>query len=77
MERAFRALYGWHLRRGAASWQSRDQVRLEPECLKLHTSSHRAAALERYHRAVEQVLSGAVARHATAVAAPVAVQIGR
>jgi hypothetical protein len=51
-ERLARALYGWHLRRRAASWQSRDQVRLEDECLKLHTSSHRAATLNRFERAM-------------------------
>ena len=55
-ERAARAIYGWHLNRRAGSWQSRDQVRLEPECLKLHTISHRAAALERYDAAVGEAL---------------------
>jgi hypothetical protein len=60
LERASRALYGWHLNRRAAAWQSRDQVRLEPECLKLHTSSHRAAALDRY----ESALAGALERTA-------------
>ena len=47
-ERAARSLYGWHLRRRSANWQSRDQVRLEPECLKLHTSSHRASTMARF-----------------------------
>jgi hypothetical protein len=51
-ERVARALYGWHLRRRSATWQSRDQVRLEPECLKLHTSSHRASILARFERAM-------------------------
>ena len=55
-ERIARAIYRWHLHRRAAAWQSRDQVRLEPECLKLHTSSHRAAALERYDAAVDEAL---------------------
>jgi hypothetical protein len=55
-ERVARAIYGWHLNRRAASWQSRDQVRLEAECLKLHTSSHRAAALARYDAAVGDAL---------------------
>ena len=55
-ERAARAIYRWHLTRRAETWQSRDQVRLEPECLKLHTSSHRAAALERYDAAVDDAL---------------------
>jgi hypothetical protein len=53
-ERAARRLYGWHLRRRAASWQSSDQVRLEPECLKLHTSSHRASTLRRFDEAMEK-----------------------
>jgi hypothetical protein len=55
-ERAARALYGWHLNRRAATWQSRDQVRLDAECLKLHTCSHRAAALARYDAAVTEAL---------------------
>ena len=59
-ERVARAIYGWHLNRRATSWQSRDQVRLEAECLKLHTSSHRTAALARYEAAVAEVLLSAV-----------------
>lgn len=54
-ERISRALYGWHLNRKAATWQSRDQVRLEEECLKLHTSSHRASTLEKFDRAMALV----------------------
>ena len=61
IERAARALYGWHLNRRAAAWQSREQVRLEPECLKLHTSSHRAEALRRYDEAVTRAMSRGVA----------------
>lgn len=53
-ERSARILYGWHLRRRAASWQSRDQVRLEDECLKLHTSSHRTATLNRFEGAMAE-----------------------
>ncbi|HEX8029533.1 MAG TPA: hypothetical protein VF491_13760 [Vicinamibacterales bacterium] len=56
-ERVSRALYGWYLRRGAARWQSRDQVRLEPECLKLHTRSHRASTMRRFDAAMAEVLS--------------------
>jgi len=55
-ERAARAIYGWHLKRRAATWQSRDQVRLEPECLKLHTTSHRAATLARFQAAMAAAL---------------------
>jgi hypothetical protein len=46
-------IYTSHLKRRAASWRSRDQVRLERECLKLHTSSHRREVMERFERAVE------------------------
>jgi len=55
-ERVARVIYGWHLNRRAATWQSRDQVRIDDECLKLHTSSHRAAALERYEAALADAL---------------------
>ena len=58
-ERACRALYGWHLRRRAHTWASRDQVRLERECLKLHTSSHRKEVMDRFDRAVLDALSAA------------------
>jgi hypothetical protein len=54
-ERCARSLYGWHLRRRAATWQSRDQVRLEAECLKLHTSSHRACTLAKFDAAMSEV----------------------
>ncbi len=60
-ERVARAVYGWHLKRRSATWQSRDQVRLEPECLKLHTSSHRAATLARYEAALSDALANASA----------------
>ena len=56
LESMARAIYGWHLKRRAATWQSIDQVRLEAECLKLHTSSHRAATLERYEAGVARAL---------------------
>ena len=58
-ESVARWIYGRHLARKAASWQSRDQVRLEAECLKLHTSSHRAETLRRFDAAVD-----AAVRHA-------------
>ena len=62
-ERAARALYGWHLRRKAASWHSRDQVRLEAECLKLHTSSHRDETMKKFAAATEAALqNGAVVK---------------
>lgn len=52
LEPASRALYGWHLRRRSARWATRDGVRLDAECLKLHTSSHRQAVLQRYEAAL-------------------------
>jgi hypothetical protein len=52
-ENVARSLYGGYLRRRAASWQSRDQVRLEAECLKLHTISHRASTMAKFDAALE------------------------
>ena len=57
-ERICRVLYRTHLKRRAHTWKSRDQVRLDAECLKLHTSSHRREVMERF----EQALEDAVAR---------------
>ena len=56
-ERVSRALYGWHLQRKAATWQSLDQVRLEDECLKLHTSSHRASTIRKFDATMTAVLA--------------------
>jgi hypothetical protein len=58
-ERLARTLYAWHLRRRAAGWQSSDQVRLEAECLKLHTSSHRASTIARFDAAMRDALKNA------------------
>jgi hypothetical protein len=58
-ERVCRLIYGHHLRRRAHTWRSRDQVRLERECLKLHASSHRREVMERFEDALEQAISGA------------------
>ena len=55
-ERISRAFYSWYLRRQSSRWQSRDQVRLDPECLKLHTSSHRGATMARFNAAVAEAL---------------------
>lgn len=54
-----RALYRVHLQRQAHTWSSRDQVRLDAECLKLHTHSHRRAVMERFERALEDLVSAA------------------
>ena len=58
-ERLCRFVYGRHLRRRAHTWRSRDQVRLEAECLKLHTSSHRREVMERFERALEEAVERA------------------
>ena len=61
-ERLARMIYRRHLIARSARWHSRDQVRLDDECLKLHTTSHRATTLERYETAVADALASA-ARH--------------
>ena len=48
-----RTVYRRHLRRRSSGWRSRDQVRLDDECLKLHTSSHRAETMARFEAAME------------------------
>ena len=59
VERAARALYAWHLRRRSRSWHSPEHVQMEPECLKLHTNSHRDCISERFERAIADVLADA------------------
>lgn len=58
-ERISRVLYGRYLRARAATWHSRDHVRLEAECLKLHTRSHRTETLVRYEAEVAAALRSA------------------
>lgn len=62
-EHACRVAYSWYLRRQAPRWRSRDQVRLDQECLKLHTTSHRAEVIARFEEAFEHALA-AEERHA-------------
>ena len=57
IEAACRFVYGRHLRRRVSRWQSPDQVRLEPGCLKLHTHSHRAAVLEQLEARIRRSVS--------------------
>jgi hypothetical protein len=57
-ERVSRLVYRWHLRRRSHTWRSRDQVRLEAECLKLHTHSHRHEVMEQFERALEHAAAG-------------------
>jgi hypothetical protein len=59
IEAACRLLYGWYLRRRAATWRSPDQVRLRSDYLKLHTRSHRHSVLERFDAAVDLALQQA------------------
>ena len=54
-----RVAYGWHLRRRSSSWQSPEQVRLDVDCLKLHTSSHRHDVLDRFERSVDDAIRDA------------------
>jgi hypothetical protein len=51
-----RHAYGRYLRRRAGGWESPDQVRLEPTCLKLHTRSHRSTVLNRFDDLVRTAL---------------------
>ena len=50
-----RAVYQSHLSRRAATWRSPEQVRLQADCLKLHTQSHRQSVLDRFDRGVESL----------------------
>jgi hypothetical protein len=48
-----RTAYRSHLRRRAKTWRSPEQVRLQLDCLKLHTQSHRQSVLDRFDRSVQ------------------------
>ena len=56
VENICRAAYRAYLMRRASMWQSPEQVRLEPDCLKLHTQSHRQSVLARFEQAVHTAL---------------------
>ncbi|HTM33789.1 MAG TPA: hypothetical protein VL263_20895 [Vicinamibacterales bacterium] len=62
LERAARALYAWHLRRRSGSWHSPEHVQMEPECLKLHTNSHRDSISGRFEQALVDVVADARGR---------------
>jgi hypothetical protein len=51
-----RASYRAYLLRRSASWKSPEQVRLDADCLKLHTQSHRRSILERFDHAIHTAL---------------------
>jgi hypothetical protein len=57
LEPVCRLLYRAHLRRQAHTWRSHDQVRLDAQCLKLHTQSHRREVMERFERALDGALA--------------------
>ena len=59
IEQLCRVVYRTHLRSRAHTWKSRDQVRLDAECLKLHTSSHRHEVMEKFERALEEAMEAA------------------
>jgi hypothetical protein len=66
-----RHAYTWHLGRRAATWPSPEQVQRQPDCLKLHTHSHRRSILDRFDRALRDALGRAArARQMAAAAAP-------
>jgi len=52
VEHLCRLAYRGYLTRRASTWQSPEQVRLDPDCVKLHTQSHRQSVLSRFDRAV-------------------------
>jgi len=52
VEHLCRRAYRKYLTRRASTWQSPEQVRLDPDCVKLHTQSHRQSILSRFDRAV-------------------------
>lgn len=61
VERLCRVAYGSYLRGRASAWRSPEQVRLQTDCLKLHTHSHRYSILERFDRAVLESIDKGVA----------------
>jgi hypothetical protein len=54
LEWTCRAAYRSYLQRKASTWDSPDQVRLDDDCLKLHTHSHRRSVMERFERVVSE-----------------------
>lgn len=56
-ERLCRGAYRRYLRAKSAAWESPDQVRLDDECLKLHTRSHRQEVLTRFDETVADLNS--------------------
>jgi hypothetical protein len=59
VELVCRHAYGSYLRGRAGSWRSPEQVRLQADCLKLHTRSHRRSILERFDCAIREAVERA------------------
>src|SRR5262249_27209177 len=57
LEALCRTAYGNYLRRQSRHWRSPDQVRLQSDCLKLHTRSHRTEILTRYEESIERAFA--------------------
>ena len=57
IEACCRRLYAWHLERRSGSWRSPEQVRLQPDYLKLHTRSHRHHVLARFDERMDEALN--------------------
>lgn len=57
LEWACRTAYRSYLRRKSATWDSPEQVKLDDDCLKLHTHSHRRSVLERFERIVDETFT--------------------
>lgn len=49
--------YRGYLLRRAATWRSPEQVRMDTDCVKLHTQSHRRAVVERFEAALSRTLA--------------------
>jgi hypothetical protein len=56
VESICRGVYSAYLTRQSSTWRSPEQVRLDDDCLKLHTRSHRQSVLERFDRAVRDAI---------------------
>ena len=56
-EAVCRTLYRRYLLWKSPSWSTPEQVRLDPHVIKLHTESHSAAVMHRYHSELQRVLN--------------------
>jgi hypothetical protein len=56
VESLCRRAYSAYLRRRSSTWRSPEHVRLQDDCVKLHTRSHRQSVIERFDRAVHEAL---------------------